>query len=388
LRDLRELANSRSISRLDLGQDCSASLSKHFFNGLLGERQLFSGSEKADVLVALCSEALDALGGEITEGGVVLSDVEAHGHAVRIAFTETAKSLVNAPRMAGAVAAGALFALLGCDIEALCSHIGEHFAKRGEDVVRDNVACARKGHELGSALDVSIESPSPAGAPTNLLSGSATVAVAAATGIRLANHELDVVVTSGDGDMYGEGGNHLLHAVRRNIAVTAFVHDNQVYGLTKGQASPTSDPGFVTKIQTHGVVLARMNPLALAIVGDCPFVARSFSGDHDHLLEMMKAALKHDGGFALVDILQPCVSFNRTNTFKWYRQRVRPVPETHDPFDQASALQLALKWGDEIPIGIIYRSHRPSFESRLGVLERGTLTGQFEETPGEKAGAQ
>ena len=115
----------------------------------------------------------------------------------------------------------------------------------------------------------------------NVFNGLHGRALPAATGIKLANHELEVVVTSGDGDMYGEGGNHLLHTLRRNIGVKMFVHNNQVYGLTKGQASPTSDPGFVTKIQTHGVVLAPVRPLALAIVEDCSFVARSFAGDRN-----------------------------------------------------------------------------------------------------------
>jgi 2-oxoglutarate ferredoxin oxidoreductase subunit beta len=125
------------------------------------------------------------------------------------------------------------------------------------------------------------------------------------------------------------------------------------------------------------------NPLAVAIVEDASFVARSFSGDADHLRDMMVAALKHTGGFALLDILQPCISFNRRNTFKWYRERVKPVPDSHDPYDRAAALELAFKWGSlpeettEIPIGIIYRSKRPSFESKQPVLAKGTLVEQF-----------
>jgi len=211
----------------------------------------------------------------------------------------------------------------------------------------------------------------------NVFNGLHGRALPAATGIKLANHELEVVITSGDGDMYGEGGNHFIHAIRRNIGVKAFVHNNQVYGLTKGQASPTSDLGFVTKVQTHGVISLPLNPLALAIVEDCSFVARSFSGDEQHLHEMMLAALQHRGGFALLDILQPCVSFNRTNTFKWYKDRVRPVEGAHDPFDRKAALELAMKWGEEIPIGVLYRSKRPSFESQLGVLSEKTLCEQL-----------
>jgi 2-oxoglutarate ferredoxin oxidoreductase subunit beta len=211
----------------------------------------------------------------------------------------------------------------------------------------------------------------------NVFNGLHGRALCHATGIKIANHGLEVVVTSGDGDMYGEGGNHFIHAVRRNIGVKAFVHNNQVYGLTKGQASPTSDLGFVTKIQTHGVVSVPFNPLAIAIVEDCSFVARSFSGDADHLHAMMVAALKHTGGFALLDILQPCISFNRRNTFKWYRERAKRIPDSHDPFDRQAALELALRWGDEIPIGIIYRSKRPSFEAQQPVLQKGPLVEQY-----------
>jgi len=216
----------------------------------------------------------------------------------------------------------------------------------------------------------------------NVFNGLHGRALPAATGIKLANHKLDVVITSGDGDMYGEGGNHLLHALRRNIGVKVFVHNNQVYGLTKGQASPTSDPGFVTKIQTHGVISQPVNPLALAIVEDASFVARTFSGDPEHMLEVMIEALRHQGGFVLVDILQPCVSFNRTNTFKWYRDRVSRIADAHDPYDREEAMKLAFTWGDTIPIGVLYRGKRASFESRLPVLSQGTMCEQLDAAAG------
>jgi len=202
-------------------------------------------------------------------------------------------------------------------------------------------------------------------------------AIPAATGIKLANHELEVVITSGDGDIYGEGGNHFLHAIRRNVSIRVFVHNNQVYGLTKGQASPTSDVGFVTKVQTHGVIAQPFNPLAVAVAEGASFVARSFSGDFEHLKAMMVAALKCREGFVLLDILQPCVTFNRVNTYKWYKDRVRKIDDSHDPTDRRAALELAFKWGDEIPIGLIYRSGRASFESQLGVLKGGPMTEQF-----------
>jgi len=216
----------------------------------------------------------------------------------------------------------------------------------------------------------------PAGG-ANVFNGLHGRALPAATGIKLANHKLEVIVTSGDGDMYGEGGNHLLHAIRRNISVKAFVHNNQVYGLTKGQASPTSEVGFTTPAQPHGVTAAPLNPLAIAIVESCSLVARSFSGDEEHLTAMMVEAIRHTGGFALLDILQPCVTFNRLNTFKWYKDRVRPVSGDHDPYDRTKALELALKWGDEIPIGVIFRCDRPTFESRQPALAERTLLEQF-----------
>jgi 2-oxoglutarate ferredoxin oxidoreductase subunit beta len=211
----------------------------------------------------------------------------------------------------------------------------------------------------------------------NVFNGLHGRALPAAAGIKLANQDLEVVITSGDGDMYGEGGNHFLHNLRRNVGVKAFVHNNQVYGLTKGQASPTSDLGFVTKVQTHGVVSPPFNPLAIAIAEDCSFVARSFAGDPKHLLEMMVAALQHKGGFTLLDILQPCPTFNKVNTYQWYRERVKPIPDAHDAYDRAKALELAFHWGDEIPIGILYLSKRPSFEEQQVVLSEGTLVGQY-----------
>lgn len=211
----------------------------------------------------------------------------------------------------------------------------------------------------------------------NVFNGLHGRAIPAATGIKLANHKLEVVITSGDGDMYGEGGNHFVHAIRRNISIKAFVHNNQIYGLTKGQASPTSDLGMVTKIQTHGVASIPFNPLAIAIVEDCSFVARSFTGAGDHLRQMMVAALKHEEGFALLDILQPCPSFNKQNTFKWYKQRVKPIDESHDRYDKLTALEMAFKWGDEIPIGVLYRSGRAGFESKQNVLAEQSLVEQY-----------
>lgn len=201
----------------------------------------------------------------------------------------------------------------------------------------------------------------------NTFNGLHGRALPVATGIRLANHEMPVIVTTGDGDCYGEGGNHLMAAIRRNINITLFVHDNQIYGLTKGQPSPTSGEGMVTKNAPFGVISGQFNPMALAVALDCGFAARSFAGDTEHLKGMMKEAINHKG-FALLDILQPCVSFNKVNTYEWYRQRVYRLGGEHDPRDRKAAFSMALEWGDRIPLGVIYRHERPTFEERLPVL--------------------
>jgi 2-oxoglutarate ferredoxin oxidoreductase subunit beta len=206
----------------------------------------------------------------------------------------------------------------------------------------------------------------------NVFNGLHGRSLPVATGAKLANPELTVIVESGDGCHYGEGGNHFLAAIRRNIDVTMLVHDNQVYGLTKGQASPTSEQGFVTKAQPGGVASAPFNPIAVAVVMKANFVARSFAADLDHLSEMIQQAVAHPG-FALVDILQPCVSFNSVNTYDWYRKRVRPLPEDYDPKNWDQAMKTAMKWGEEIPIGIIYRNDRPIFREHL---DTGSLIGK------------
>ncbi len=196
-----------------------------------------------------------------------------------------------------------------------------------------------------------------------------------ATAIRLANHAMLVIAVAGDGDCYGEGGNHLMHAMRRNINVKLFVHDNQIYGLTKGQASPTSMEGMVTKNQPFGVLSEQLNPIALAIALDCSFVARGFAGDAEHLKGLVKKAITHTG-FTLVDILQPCVTFNKINTYEWYRQRVYRIEPEYNPEDRAEAFKKALEWGERIPIGIIYRNNRPTFEERIPVIKDAPLVKQ------------
>lgn len=209
----------------------------------------------------------------------------------------------------------------------------------------------------------------------NVFNGLHGRALPVATGVRLANHTMPVLVTTGDGDCYGEGGNHLLAAMRRNVNIKLFVHNNQIYGLTKGQPSPTTGEGMVTKNTPFGVISGQFNPLAVAVAMDCSFAARAFAGDPGHLKDLVKAAVGHRG-FALVDILQPCVSFNKVNTFDWYRQRVYKLGPDHDPSDRGKAFLKALEWGDRIPLGILYRHERETFEERLPVLADGPLVRQ------------
>ena len=196
-------------------------------------------------------------------------------------------------------------------------------------------------------------------------------AIPVAIGAKLANPELTVIAIGGDGDGYAEGGNHTLHAMRRNHDITYLVHDNQVYGLTKGQASPTSDPGFVTKTTLHGAD-PPVNPVALAIAAGATFVARSFAGDLPHLSQMIAEGIRHKG-FALVDILQPCVTFNRKNTWAWYQERVYHLPQKYKADDPIAAYEKAHEWGERIPIGVLYRKEEPTFESRIPALKEGPL---------------
>jgi 2-oxoglutarate/2-oxoacid ferredoxin oxidoreductase subunit beta len=196
-----------------------------------------------------------------------------------------------------------------------------------------------------------------------------------ATGIRLANHEMLVIAVAGDGDCYGEGGNHFIHAIRRNVGLKLFVHDNQIYGLTKGQPSPTTMEGTVAKNQPFGVFSEQLNPIALAIALDCSFVARGFAGEPVHLKDLMKAAMLHIG-FSLVDILQPCVTFNKINTYEWYKQRAYHLEPEYNPEDRVKAFSRALEWGDRIPLGIIYKNNRPVLEERIPVIKNAPLVKQ------------
>ena len=193
-----------------------------------------------------------------------------------------------------------------------------------------------------------------------------------AAAAKIVNPRLTVIINSGDGDSYGEGGNHFIHNIRRNIDIAHFIHDNQVYGLTKGQASPTADPGTVTPVQVEGNLNIPFNPVLMAIAAGAGFVARSFSGKPDHLREMMKQAIRFKG-YAMVDILQPCVSFNKINTFAWYNQRVYELDEAYDNTDRAAAMVKSMEFGDRIPIGVLYQKEQPTFHEQHEVLRNGQV---------------
>jgi 2-oxoglutarate ferredoxin oxidoreductase subunit beta len=208
----------------------------------------------------------------------------------------------------------------------------------------------------------------------NLFNGLHGRSLPVATGAKLANPKLVVIVESGDGCHYGEGGNHFLNAIRRNIDITVLVHNNQVYGLTKGQASPTSEHGFITKAQPQGYVLDQFNPIAVAVAMHASFVARGFTGMTDHLAGLIQQAIAHKG-FSLIDILQPCITFNKVNTFAWYKQRCYELPKDHDPANWDAAMKRAYEWGNKIPVGVIYKNDRPTFEDQFDVLKSGALVG-------------
>ena len=205
--------------------------------------------------------------------------------------------------------------------------------------------------------------------------------LAVATGAKLASPGLHVVVVNGDGDGYGIGGNHFIHTCRRNPNITQIVENNQIYGLTKGQYSPTSDAGFVTTTSPDGAIEAAFNPMAIALAAGATFVGRSFSGEPKHVAELIARGITHRG-YALVDVLQPCVTFNRVNTYAWYRERIYHLEEEqgYDPKDRTAAWVKAQEWGERIPVGVIYQAEGvPAYEDQVRALEGGSPAGRLHE---------
>lgn len=208
-----------------------------------------------------------------------------------------------------------------------------------------------------------------------------------ASGLKMANHNLTVLVTGGDGDGFGIGVGHFVHAMRRNINLTYMVLDNQVYGLTTGQTSPTSRIGMKTKSNPYGNMDTPVNPITLALSAGATFVGRGFSGEQKHLTELIKLAIQHKG-FSFLDIFSPCVTYNKDNTFQWFRPRVKKLEDdaAYDATNWIGAMERATVWGDEIPIGKFFeRTDLPSLEETEPALDDGPLINRALHIPADVA---
>jgi 2-oxoglutarate ferredoxin oxidoreductase subunit beta len=208
-----------------------------------------------------------------------------------------------------------------------------------------------------------------------------------ASGMKLANHAMTVLVTGGDGDGFGIGAGHFVHTMRRNLDLTYIVMDNQIYGLTTGQTSPTSRIGMKTKSMPFGNVDAPVNPISLALSAGATFVARGFSADQKHLTELIKRGIEHKG-FSFIDVFSPCVTYNHDNTFQWFRPRVKKLEDNpaYDHTDFQAAVEKSLLWGDEIPIGLFFeRTDVPAAHDAEPVLKPGPLVHQEIRIPADVA---
>ena len=192
-----------------------------------------------------------------------------------------------------------------------------------------------------------------------------------ATGVKMANHEMNVLVTGGDGDGYGIGGNHFTHTARRNTDLTYIVMNNQIYGLTTGQVSPTSSIGMTTKSTPFGNVEQPINPITSAIMNGATFVARAYSGDVRHMSDIFQQGIRHKG-FSIIDVFSPCVTFNLTNTHDFFKERVKKLEDDgHDTADWKTACEKAMLFGDTIYTGVFFESDRPSLEDVEPILKTG-----------------
>ena len=199
-------------------------------------------------------------------------------------------------------------------------------------------------------------------------------AVAVAEGIKLANHSLNVVITGGDGDGYGIGIGHFIHAMRRNIDITYIVMNNQIYGLTTGQASPTTMKEMRTKSTPRGNVETPINPILLALASGATYVARGFSGVPEHMANLIAGGIAHKG-FSLIDVFSPCVTYNKLNTYPWFKERVYKLEDEggYDVSNPEAAVQKSFEWGDRIPIGLFYRDKQPTYEDSEPAFKQGPL---------------
>ncbi|HTD23128.1 MAG TPA: 2-oxoacid:ferredoxin oxidoreductase subunit beta [Terriglobales bacterium] len=213
--------------------------------------------------------------------------------------------------------------------------------------------------------------------------------LAVATGVKLANHALTVLVTGGDGDGFGIGGNHFVHTMRRNVDLLYIVMDNQIYGLTTGQTSPTSRLGMKTKSAPFGNVEAPINPISMALAAGATFIARGFSGEQKHLTDLIKQGIEHKG-FSFLDVFSPCVTYNLDNTYQWFRPRVKKLEDdaAYDANDWMAAMGKSLLWGDEIPIGKFFeRNDVPTLHASEPVVNEGPLVHRDMHVPPDAAKA-
>lgn len=199
----------------------------------------------------------------------------------------------------------------------------------------------------------------------NMINGLHGRYLSNALAIKTANPELAVFAISGDGCTFSEGGNHFIHTIRYNPDIVNIVHNNAVYGLTKGQASPTSETGFITSVQNFGVYNEPFNPIAITIAQNASFVARAFVGHSEQTKEILKKAIDHKG-YAFIDLFCPCVSFNRINTYKWYRENTYYLEEDYDPYNRKEAMSRTFEKG-KLPLGIFYLNPRPSYHENTRV---------------------
>lgn len=221
-------------------------------------------------------------------------------------------------------------------------------------------------HQIVITGDIGCSGKEPYWLKTNSFGGLHGRAVPLAEGIKLGNPDLTVIAIGGDGGVYGEGLNHLLTAARRNVDITVLVHNNLVYGLTTGQYSPTSLSGFKTKSSPAGSQEVPLNPLNITLAAQSSFVARGFAGDLPHLITLIKTGIGHPG-FALIDVLQPCPTFNREQTFAFYKERVYPLEAVgHNPKNFEQAWQKSREWpgSEKIPLGIFYQKERAVFTGK------------------------
>lgn len=214
---------------------------------------------------------------------------------------------------------------------------------------------------------------------THVFNGLHGRSLPSATAIKLANPKLKVIAESGDGDTYGEGGNHFMHTIRRNPGIVNIVHNNMIYGLTKGQASPTSEKGLQTPVQTTGVVLEPFNPIAVALSLDASFIARANAGNVMQAKEIFKQALQWEKGYALIDVFQPCVVFNKVNTYQWFNEHTYMLGDEYDPTDRMKAMEKAFET-DKMALGVIYKNEdKEPYESVIRSSSAPLYEDRFEE---------